>query len=93
MNKPFEIATELKKELDNLPLFQEYKRLREAVESDKEIAELKTAIAKAKAQGNEELHKELLERYNNHPLIVNLNAIESEVADYLKQISVIVNKK
>ena len=28
MNKPFEIATELKKELDNLPLFQEYKALK-----------------------------------------------------------------
>lgn len=93
MSKPIEIATELKKELDNLPLFQEYKRLREAVDSDKDISELKTAIAKAKAQGNEDLHKELLERYNSHPLIINLNIIESEVADYLNQISVIVNKK
>ena len=35
----------------------------------------------------------LLERYNSHPLIVNLNALEDEVAEYLNQISKIVNKK
>ena len=93
MNNSIEIAKELKKELDNLPLFQEYERIRKFVENDQELSELKTSIALAKAKNDIEQHQLLLNRYNNHPLIVNLSNLESEVADYLKEISKIVNKK
>ena len=93
MSKPIEIALELKKELDNLPLIQEYKRTKELVESNEEIKELKSEIAKAKMNSDEALHKELLNRYNSHPLIVNLKTLEDEVVEYLNQISEIVNKK
>ena len=93
MNNSIEIAKELKKELDQLPLFIEYKRVKSLVESNLEIKELKASIAKAKAAHNEILHSELLAKYNNHPLIVNLNSLEIELASYLKQISEIVNKK
>ena len=91
MNKEIEIAKELKKEIDSLPLFQEYKRIRELVDNSDEIKELKAEIAKS--VNDKEKHKELLNRYNTHPLIVNLNELEIEVRDYLKEITDIINKK
>ena len=93
MSITIEIAKELKGELDKLPLFQEYKRVKSLVESNEEIQELKVRIAKAKASGEDKLHKELLNRYNNYPLIVNLQELEKEAVDYLSQIAKIVNKK
>ena len=93
MSKTIEIAKELKGELDKLPLFQEYKRVKSLVESNEEIQELKVRISKAKASGEDKLHKELLNRYNNYPLIVNLQELEKEAVDYLSQIAKIVNKK
>ena len=93
MDRITELANELKKELDNLPLFQEYKRVKALVNSSSEIQGLKKQIALAKAHHENDRHKALLEEYNSHPLIVNLNALENEVYDYLKQISDIVNKK
>ena len=93
MDKITELATKLKKELDDLPLFQEYKRVKNLVDTSSEIEELKRQIALAKSHNENEKHNVLLEEYNSHPLIVNLNALEIEVYDYLKQISEIVNKK
>ena len=93
MDKVLEIAKELKIELDKLPLFREYKRMKELMDSSSEIEELKRKIALAKVRGNEQEHKTLLEEYNNYPLIVNYEALKNEVYDYLKQISEIVNKK
>ena len=93
MDRINELANELKKELDDLPLFQEYKRVKTMVDSSDEINELKKQIALAKSHNEIDKHKALLEQYHSHPLIVNLDALENEVYDYLKQISEIVNKK
>ena len=93
MDKIIELAKELKTELDNLPLFQEYKRIKELVDSSDEIEELKRKIALAKIHEDSDEHQRLLDEYNNHPLIVNYNSLKNEVYDYLKQISEIVNKK
>ena len=93
MDRITELANELKKELNNLPLFQEYERVKDLVDSSSEIQGLKKQIALAKTHHENDKHKALLEEYNTHPLIVNLNALENEVYDYLKQISDIVNKK
>ena len=59
MSKTIEIAKELKQELDQLPLFQEYKKLREQVEASEEIAKLKEDIARASLAKDHKLHKEL----------------------------------
>ncbi len=93
MDKILEIANELKTEINNLPLFIEYKRVKELVDNSEEIETLKRQIALAKVHQENEKHKALLEEYNSHPLIVNLTALESEAYEYLKQISEIVNKK
>ena len=92
MDKIIELANELKVELDKLPLFQEYKRVKNLVETSLELEELKREIALAKLH-DENRHQTLLDEYHNHPLIVNYDALQNEVYDYLKQISDIVNKK
>ncbi len=91
MSRVIELTQELKKELDSLPLFQEYKRVKNLVDNSAELKELKADIVKSNS--NKEKHKELLDKYNNHPLIVNLNELEKEVSDYLREICEIINKK
>lgn len=91
MSKAIELTNELKKELDRLPLFIEYKRVKSLVDNSIELKELKKEITKS--INYKEKHKVLLERYNNHPLIVNLKQLEEEVSEYLKEICEIINKK
>ncbi len=91
MNRVIELTEELKKELDSLPLFQEYRRIKTLVDNSNELKELKTEIVKSVA--DKERHQELLDKYNGHPLIVNLTTLEKEVSDYLKEICEIINKK
>lgn len=91
MNKAIELTYELKKEIDKLTLFQEYKRIKSLVDESIEIKELKKEIAKS--SNDKTKHQVLLEQYNTHPLIVNLDALEKEVSDYLREICEIINKK
>ena len=91
MSKEIELAKELKSELDSLPLFQEYKRIKALVDSSDELNELKREIAKS--TNDKEKHNELLNEYNSHPLMVNLKELEAEVREYLKEVTEIINKK
>ena len=91
MNKVIELTHELKKELDELPLFIEYERTKFLVENSSRLQNLKKDIARNSI--NPVKKKELLNEYNNDPLVVNLNTLEKEVASYLKEICDIINKK
>lgn len=93
MNDAIELAKELKEEILKEPLIVEYFRIKRLVESNEEINDLKRDIALAKAHHEDELHKELLAKYNSHPLVVNYNTLKEEVNEYLSEISKIVNKK
>ena len=93
MNESIKLAKELKEEILKEPLIVEYLRVKELVESNEEINSLKKQIALAKANKDNDLHKLLLDRYNNHPLVVNYNILKEEVNEYLLEISKIVNKK
>ena len=93
MDKILELTSQLKEEIDNLPLFQEYLRVKKLINESKELEGLKKEIALAKIHHDDQRHKELLDQYNSHPLIVNCESLKAEVYDYLKQISEIVNKK
>ena len=93
MNDPIELAKELKEEILKDPLVVEYLRVKKLYESNDEINQLKRDIALAKAHHNDGLHKELLDKFNSHPLVVNYNFLKAEVNEYLLEISKIVNKK
>lgn len=90
MNRAIELTYELKKEIDSLPLFQEYKRIKELVDSSEELNELKKEIART---SDKEKKNELLKQYNSHPLMINYKELETEVSEYLLQICEIINKK
>ena len=93
MDKLIELSEELKKELDSLPLFQEYSFLKKEIENNKELKELKRKIILAKKDNNLEEHQRLLDEYNSHPLVVNFLELQEEVLDYLKTIGDILNEK
>lgn len=93
MDKILEKTRDLKRNLDELELFKEYKSVKFAVENNEEIYELKKLIVRAKNENRIEEQKVLLEKYNSHPLIINLNELEEEVKTYLKEISDILNEK
>ena len=93
MTDPIELAKELKQEIDKLPLFQEYLRIKDLLEKDESVNSLKKEIALAKQNGNNELHKELLNKYNSHPIVTNYSILQNEVYEYLKQVTDIINKK
>ena len=93
MDKLIELSEELKKELDSLPLFQEYSFLKKEIENNKELKELKRKIILAKKDNNVEEHQRLLDEYNSHPLVVNFLELQEEVLDYLKTIGDILNEK
>lgn len=90
MDKAIELAHKLKKELDTLPLFQEYKRVKELVDSSPELKEIKPNIVKSE---NKEEKQKLLNEYKSHPLVVNYNTLKEEVSNYLLEICEIINKK
>lgn len=91
MGKEIEIAKKIKSELDSLPLFQEFNKLKEQINSNEELVNLRKEIKGAIKDKTK--REELLASYNSHPLVVNFKAIEEEVKDYLKEITDIINKK
>ena len=93
MDKILELTEELKKELDQLPLFIEYKRMKKAYDEDEEIEELKKQIVRAKNENRMDDYKVLLDKFHNHPVYLNFVNAEEEVKEYLQEISKILNKK
>ena len=93
MDDTIKIAEELKSELDKLPLFIEYKKVKNEIVNSDELNSLKKQIALAKQSNDLETHKALLNKYNSHPLMINYQSLQEEVYEYLKQVSDIVNKK
>ncbi len=93
MSDVIELTKELKKELDELPLFIEYKRVSELVSSNEELQELHNEICRISKSEDKDKHNQLLNKYNSHPLIVNLRELELEVSEYLSSISQIINKR
>ena len=91
MEKVIELTYELKNELNSLPLFQEYKRVKELIDNSDELNSLKAEIAKS--IDDKERHNELLNKYNSNQLIIDFKELEKEVSTYLKEICEIINKK
>ncbi len=80
----------LRSDIDNLPEVQEYYRLKETYENDKELQRMRMEIARLKSLGKEEERNNLLEIYNQHPLVVNYEVYKEEVENLLRQIKNII---
>ena len=92
MNDVYELSKELKEELDKLPLFVEYSRVKGLYEASEEIKKLKRDITRAKIENRDDDYRYLKQKYDNHPLIQNCLSLQDEVDDYLREVSNIINK-
>lgn len=81
----------LKDELDKTEIIQEYLKLKNTFESDSQLAELRTEIAKLANEGKKEEHDSLLKIYNSHPVVTNYEQAIEEVIALLKEIKEILS--
>ena len=91
MDKIVQDAKKLREEIDNLPTVQEYYHLKSLYETDEELANMRREIARLKNEGKEEERKNLLEIYNNHPLVNNYELAKQEVESLLLVIKNIID--
>ena len=91
MDKIIEEAKSLRNDIDSLPEIQEYYRLKNLMENDEELATLRKEIARLAQEGKNEERKNLLEIYNNHPLVNNYNLAMEEAKSILLAIKDIIN--
>lgn len=91
MDKIIEKTRVLRENLNEIPLFQEYQNIKSLIENNDEIKELKRDIVRSKNENRLDDHKALLDRYNNHPLILNYENLKSEVISYLNEVADILN--
>ena len=91
MNKTDEALEKLAKELYALPEVQEYLELKESIENDKELKEMRLEIARLTNEGKKEEHDNLLKVYNSHPLVVNYQVAREELYNLLNQIKDILS--
>ena len=91
MDKIIEEAKSLRKDIDSLPEIQEYYRLRNLMENDKELSRLRIEIARLANEGKLEERKNLLAIYNSHPLVNNYSIAMEEAKSILRTIKDIIN--
>ena len=91
MDKIVQDAKKLREEIDNLLAVQEYYHLKSLYEADEELANMRREIARLKNEGKEEERKNLLEIYNNHPLVNNYELAKQEVESLLIVIKNIID--
>ena len=91
MDKIIEEAKSLRNDIDSLPEIQEYYRLKELMENDKELSRLRIEIARLANEGKIEERKNLLAIYNSHPLVNNYNIAMEEAKSILRTIKDIIN--
>lgn len=91
MDKIIEETKSLRNDIDSLPEIQEYYRLRNLMENDKELSRLRIEIARLAKEGKVEERKNLLEIYNSHPLVNNYNIAMEEAKSILRTIKDIIN--
>lgn len=91
MGKIIKEAKSLRNDIDSLPEIQEYYRLRNLMENDKELSRLRIEIARLANEGKLEERKNLLEIYNSHPLVNNYSVAMEEAKSILRTIKDIIN--
>ena len=92
MNDNLELSLEnLKKELDNSPIIQEYLSLKKIIENDEELKKTREDIARLTNDNKLEERDVLLAIYNAHPIVINYEQAREEVINLLTQIKDILS--
>jgi cell fate (sporulation/competence/biofilm development) regulator YlbF (YheA/YmcA/DUF963 family) len=84
------LIADLKKEVINEPIVQEYLRLKNIVDNSEELHKLEMEIKFIKKceMSNEEIaeYNSLLKKYNENPIIINYLAVQKEMQQFLKEL-------
>ncbi len=92
MSNELELSLEeLKRELDNSKIVQEYLSLKAALEGDEELKRMREEIARLTNENKLEERDALLAVYNSHPIVVNYEQSREEIINLLNQIKDILS--
>ena len=91
MDKIDEVLCQLKIELDKNPVIQEYLSLKDKVESNPELKAMRLEIARLTNENKKEERDNLLDTYNNHPIMVNYVQAREEVVSLLNEMKNILS--
>lgn len=83
MDEVIKKAQELSEQIKKEPLVIEYLHLKELLENDEELKNLRKEIVKAALEKDEKKHQALKEMYDNHPLVNNYYLMKEEVENLL----------
>ena len=81
-----EKTKEVRSSFEELPEVKEYLKLKELLENDQTLKQMRLDIARLKAEGKIEERDNLLKVYNSHPLVNNFYLAKEEVKSILKTI-------
>jgi cell fate (sporulation/competence/biofilm development) regulator YmcA (YheA/YmcA/DUF963 family) len=92
MDKIKELTDKVSTDLHSLPEVQEFLRLKELMASDKELANMRSDIARLTSEKKEEEKNNLIAIYNSHPIVNNYNVVREEVMNILQTIKDILSE-
>jgi len=92
MDKIAQLTDELASDLQELPEIKEFLRLKKLMETNKELADMRSNIARLAQDNKEEEKANLLAIYNSHPLVNNYNIAKEEAARILRTIQNILSE-
>ncbi|HPS19251.1 MAG TPA: YlbF family regulator [Bacilli bacterium] len=92
MDKIAQLTDELASDLQELPEIKEFLRLKKLMETNKELADMRSNIARLTQDNKEEEKANLLAIYNSHPLVNNYNIAKEEAARILRTIQNILSE-
>ncbi|MCR5505564.1 MAG: YlbF family regulator [Bacilli bacterium] len=82
-DKVVDKAKEVRKALEELPEVQEYLKLKDLLEHDESLKEMRNNIARLKKENKIEERDNLLKIYHSHPLVNNFYLAKEEVKSIL----------
>ena len=81
-----EKAKEVRSSFEELPEVKEYLKLKELLENDQTLKQMRLDIARLKAENKLEERDNLLKVYHSHPLVNNFYLAKEEVEAILKNV-------
>lgn len=87
MTDPIEIALEIRDKISELPEAKEYLRLKCIIDNDGEIQRLQKEIVVLQNSDKKAEAKELLDKLNSMPIIINFQIVKEQLAETLRLVS------
>ena len=90
MDEIIALTKELRENIDNLPEMKEYRKLKELLENNVELKNMRSDIARLTNEGKLTERDNLLQVYNSHPLVNNFYLAKEEIKTILQTIKNII---